>query len=122
MSTPPEEGVPDERRNGSGESNDPQPTANELVAEPGPLFALLRVTVGDRMPEGPLGPNNVPSSALVIPVEVAMEHLVQHARRCNNPSCLHVPGPLQIYRGQLVVSLVKSSESAQKGRKSGDVW
>jgi len=98
MSTPPEEALPAERRDSSGEPHDPQPTANEQVAEPCALFALLRVTAGDRMPEGPLGPNNVPPSALVMPVEMAMEDLVQHARKCNNPGCLHVPGPLQIYR------------------------
>jgi Cft2 family RNA processing exonuclease len=98
MSPPPEEAVPAERSDGSGEPNDPESTANEQVAEPGPWFALLRVTVGDRMPEGPLGPNNVPLSVLVIPVEAAMENLVQHARKCNNPRCPHVPAPLQIYR------------------------
>jgi len=100
MSTPPEEALPAEPSDSSGELNDPQPTANEQVAEPGagPWLALLRITVGDRIPQGPLGPDNVPISALAFPIDVAIEHLVQHAKRCHNPHCPHVPVPLQVYR------------------------
>jgi Cft2 family RNA processing exonuclease len=98
MSTLPEEALPDESSDGSGEPNDRQPTSSQQFAETGPWFALLRITVGDRMPQGPLGPDNVPASALEYPVQVAIELLVQHARRCNNPRCPHVPVPLHLYR------------------------
>jgi Cft2 family RNA processing exonuclease len=98
MSTPPEDVLPDERSDRSSESSDPQATANEQVVELGPWFALLRVAVGDRISQGPLDSENVPPSALALPVEVAIEHLVQHAKRCNNPNCPHVPAPLHVYR------------------------
>ncbi|MHB8484624.1 MAG: hypothetical protein ACYDCM_02670 [Candidatus Acidiferrales bacterium] len=98
MSTPPDDVLPDERSDRSSESSDPQATANEQVVELGPWFALFRVAVGDRIPQGPLGSGNVPPSALALPIEWAIEHLVLHAKRCNNPYCPHVPAPLHLYR------------------------
>src|SRR5205823_4654525 len=74
------------------------PPSDTAQSDPGPWSALLRVAVGDRLPEGPLGPETVPPAALAIPIELAIDHLAQHARRCNNPRCAHVPVPLQIYR------------------------
>jgi hypothetical protein len=73
------EALPDEPSDSSGEPNDPQLTANEQVAEAGPWFALLRITIEDRMPQGPFGPDNVPTSALEFPVEVAIELRARHS-------------------------------------------
>jgi Cft2 family RNA processing exonuclease len=80
----------------SGVQNAPSGDADRVDAGPG--FALLRVAVGDRLPEGSLGPETVPSAVLAIPIELAIEHLVQHAKGCKNPRCPHVPVPLQVYR------------------------
>jgi Cft2 family RNA processing exonuclease len=98
MSTPPEGAASTEPSDSTGEPDNPQPQSDAENRGLGPWFTLLQVAIGNRMPEGPLGPDTVPASALAIPVELTIEHLVQHARRCNNPHCPHVPAPLQIYR------------------------
>ena len=116
MSTPPEDAVPETQTDSTsepGERNDPASEDHALATgdtgieesantpdetELGPWFALLRVAVGNRIPEGPLGPETISASALAIPIGMTIEHLVQHGRRCNNPNCRHVPVPLQVYR------------------------
>lgn len=49
------------------------------------------------VPQGPLGPDTVPAAVLAIPVALAIENLVQHAKKCRNPHCSHVPAPLHAY-------------------------
>ena len=98
MSTPPEDAASKEPSDSTGAPDDGQPQSNAENRELGPWFTLLRVAIGNRMPEGPLSPETVPASALAIPVDLTIEHLVQHARKCNNPRCAHVPAPLQVYR------------------------
>ena len=116
MSNHPEESVRETETDGKCEPPVQERTASErptaatsepgLVAassdaaqsDPGLWSALLRLAIGDRLPQSPLGPETVPPAVLAIPIELAIEHLAQHARRCNNPRCPHVPVPLQIYR------------------------
>jgi len=64
----------------------------------GPASALLRLLLGDQIPAGPLGPDNVPASVLSVAVAIATEELVNHAKRCQNPNCPHLPPPLLLYR------------------------
>lgn len=63
----------------------------------GPAYVLLRAALGDRIPSGPLGPDNVPSTVLTLPVTIAIEELVQHRRTCHVRNCPHVPAPLWPY-------------------------
>src|SRR5688572_245095 len=64
----------------------------------GPSYALLRAVFKDQIPNGPLGPDTVPAALLALPIALATENLVQHAKKCPNVHCLHVPQPLQPYR------------------------
>ena len=63
-STPPEDALSEDRSDSAGEPVDRQPEEKEDDANLGPWFALLRVAVGNRMPEGPLGPDTVHSEKL----------------------------------------------------------
>ena len=64
VSTPPEDAAPEDRSDSKGEPVDRQPGDKVDDADLGPWFALLRVAVGNRMPEGPLGPDTVHSEKL----------------------------------------------------------
>jgi len=64
----------------------------------GPAYAILRAAFGSRMPKGPLGPETVSASVLALPITMATDELVEHAKRCQNPECPHVPAPLRLYR------------------------
>ncbi len=72
----------------------------ELPPDPGlgPAYAVLTAFLGDRLPNGQLGPDNVPATVLDLPLRVATEELVNHAKSCKNLRCPHVPAPLQRYR------------------------
>ena len=61
MSTPPEDAASKEPSDSTGAPDDGQPQSNAENRELGPWFALLRVAVGNRMPEGPLGARDSPT-------------------------------------------------------------
>ena len=87
---------PDNRAEPAGEKPEvPEPTRDSGL---GAAYAILRAVVGDRIPVGPLGPDTVPLSVLVLPIALATDKLVQHARMCQNIHCSHVPPPLLRYR------------------------
>ena len=64
-----------------------------------PALAVLRATHGDRIPDGRLGAETVPPAVLSLPIEIAIEELVKHAKECPNLDCGHVPPPLGYRRG-----------------------
>jgi Cft2 family RNA processing exonuclease len=64
----------------------------------GPAYAILNALVGDRIPTGPLGAESIPPSVLALPIRLAIEELVRHAKKCKNVRCPHVPPPLLKYR------------------------
>lgn len=86
----------------------------QKVSPLGPALALLRAAVGEKLPEGRLGPENVAASALAIPVALAIEHLVQHAKVCRNPKCPDVPGPLFVYRHMRPDAIRKAVDQVHK--------
>lgn len=78
----------------------PQPDSSipsESSAPHGALetaVVLIRATVGDRFPSGPLGPDSVPPKLLALPIEIATEDLVRHKKRCKKPHCPYFPPSL----------------------------
>ena len=64
-----------------------------------PALAVFRATHGDRIPDGPLGAETVPPAVLALPIEIALEELVTHARNCPDLDCEHVPRFLGNRRG-----------------------
>jgi hypothetical protein len=81
----------------------------------GAALAVLRAVLGDRIPIESLGPETVPSSVLAIPIALATDQLVEHARKCRNLACPHVPPPLQRYRrGNRPDAIRKASEEVHK--------
>ena len=64
-----------------------------------PALAVMRAAHGDRVPEGRLGADTVPPAALALPIELATEELVKHAKTCPDVRCQHVPPPLGNRRG-----------------------
>lgn len=44
----------------------------------GPLLAALRAVLGDRFPDGPLGPQTVPSSLLSGPISLATDNVIKY--------------------------------------------
>lgn len=63
----------------------------------GSAYAVLRRLTGDRFPEGPLGPDTVPASALSLPVDLLAKALVKHNEHCPRLQCPRVPEPLWPY-------------------------
>ena len=61
-------------------------------------FAIIRAFHGNRVPDGMLGAHNVPAEVLDLPIAIAIEDLVRHAKRCQKLNCPHVPSPLRAYR------------------------
>lgn len=80
----------------------------------GPAYAVLRAAFGDRIPNGPLGPDTVPASVLALPITLATEKLVQHAKRCQNLRCPHVPPPLLPYRRMRPEAIRKARDQVHK--------
>jgi len=81
----------------------PQPEVETAASAPvegslAPALAVLRAVLGDLVPSGPLGPETVPASVLALPIKLAIDGLIQHAKVCNNLGCPHVPPPLRPYR------------------------
>ena len=64
-----------------------------------PVLAVLRATYGDRIPDGRLGAETVPPAVLAMPIEIAIDELVKHAKECPDLDCRHVPPPLGYRRG-----------------------
>lgn len=103
-------------------SNDQPEPAGESVAGPnrprdpglGPANAVLRAALGDRIPDGPLGPDTVPAAVLALPIDLAIEELVQHAKRCQNLLCPHVPPPLVPYRRMRPDAIRKARDQVHK--------
>ncbi len=80
----------------------------------GPAYALIRATLGDRVPTGPLGQDTVPPEVLSLPIALATEDLVQHAKRCKNPRCTHLPVPLRSYRHMRPEAIRKAANQVHK--------
>lgn len=74
--------------------------SGQASADPGlgPAYAVLNALVGDRIPKGSLDSDSVPASVLALPIGLAIEDLVRHAKKCKNVRCPHVPPPLLKYR------------------------
>src|SRR4029077_8368567 len=87
-----------------------QPEAPSL----GVAYAILRALHGDRIPDGPLGPETVPAAALDLPIAIAIEDLVHHLKRCQNPRCSHVPQPLSAYRKMRPNAIRNAKEQVYK--------
>jgi Cft2 family RNA processing exonuclease len=68
-------------------------------AEPtaaGILEAVLSVVLGDRLPTGPLGQDDVPPDALQLPVGLLLDKVVKHHQHCpNRLNCSHMPSSLR---------------------------
>lgn len=63
-----------------------------------PALAVLSSVLRDLVPSGPLGPETVPTQVLALPVKLATDMLIQHAKSCQNLGCPHVPPPLRSFR------------------------
>jgi len=80
------------------------PSATGAVTGPpaqfwlGPSYAVLRALVGERIPNGALGPASVSTKAFAVPIEVATELLVLHNKQCPRLRCAHIPPQLWQYR------------------------
>jgi uncharacterized protein len=90
--------------------------AEEEAVKPtlGPGLALLRAVFGDAIPTGPLGPDTVPASVLALPIDLATENLVRHAKKCPNVHCSHVPPPLRTYRHMRPEAIRKATEQVSR--------
>lgn len=57
----------------------------------GPSYAVLRALVGERIPNGALGPDAVSTKAFAVPIAVATGLLVFHNKQCSGlrgcPEC-----------------------------------
>ncbi len=89
-------------RNGSGDQVCDNSRA-EVEQRPEDQLATARVLLGmaldDPIPTGPLGPDTVPSSVLDLPITMAIEGLIKHAKRCRHRMhCPEYPPPLHVYR------------------------
>lgn len=79
--------------------NSKTPNREAAVASgPGWAYAILRALTGDRIPDGTLGADTVPAQVLSVPVALAIENLVRHAKKCQRPQCAHVPPTLVRYK------------------------
>ena len=76
--------------------------------------ALLCAMFGDRIPKGPLGPDTVPAAVLALPINLATQQLVRHARKCQRHCCPHVPPPLQPYQRMRPSVIRKAKERVYK--------
>jgi Cft2 family RNA processing exonuclease len=104
------------------QSNDQLEPAGEGAADPnrprasglGPVYALLRAVLGDRIPTGPLGPDTVPAKVLELPIRLATEALVNHFKRCRDPRCAYVPARLARYRSMRPDAIRKDPDVVSK--------
>jgi Cft2 family RNA processing exonuclease len=87
-----------------------QPEAHGLTV----AYAIMRALHGDRIPDGALGPDNVPAAVLDLPIAIATENLVRHAKRCQNLNCPHVPQPLRAYRRMRPDAIRNAKEQVYK--------
>ena len=88
-----------------------QPPATGL----GSAYHILRVFFGDAISNGPLGPDTVPSAALTIPIAVATDTLVRHAKRCRDPHhCSTFPPLLHRYHLMRPDTIRKAKEEVHK--------
>lgn len=100
-------------------STRPEDEDSKSVSQPrpaglGPASALLRTVLGGRVPDGLLGPDTVPAAVLALPIALATEELVRHAKVCQNLRCPHVPPPLLHYRRMRPDAIRKAGNHVHK--------
>ena len=78
----------------------------------GPLLTALTTVLGDRFPDGPLGPQIVPTSLLSGPISLATENVIEHLRHCND--CTHLPRALLRYRKSRVDALRSAQQDIHR--------
>jgi Cft2 family RNA processing exonuclease len=84
------------------------------TASLGPAYALLKAFFRDRIPDGRLGADTVPSDVLDLPIAIATDALVDHLKHCHKPHCPYIPPPLQAYRRMRPNAIRNAKEQVHK--------